>query len=84
MTSRKENLDGYSSPYCLTNDELSTEEMSILGGVPVFILSDTMPMEFSCSVSPYEDSSPILPPSMTCLPMKSRPVRKVPAVRITA
>ena len=31
MTSRKENLEGSSSPYCLTNDELSTEEMSILG-----------------------------------------------------
>ena len=57
--------------------------MSILGGVPVFILSVLTPIETSCSVSPWEDNSPILPPSIIVRPINNLPLRKVPAVRIT-
>ncbi len=38
--------------FCETRHEVSTEDMSILGGVPVFILAVPTPISTSCSVKP--------------------------------
>ena len=54
------------------------------GGVPVFMRPTVKPSCASCSVMPLAGGSETRPPGVCTLPTCIRPLRKVPAVRITA
>ncbi|MBA7622003.1 hypothetical protein ES703_29374 [subsurface metagenome] len=72
------------SPGCLINLEKLTVFPSILGGVQVLSLSILRPIFFRLSESLSAGNSPILPAGKDTLPMRIRPLKKVPVAKMIA
>ena len=64
--------------------EKSMVRSSRRGGVPVFMRPTLTPSDASCSVMPVAGGSETRPPGVLTVPTCINPLRKVPAVRITA
>ena len=62
--------------------EKSIEEVSILGGVPVFNLASPRSKDLKQFASILDDFDFFLPPSSSSSPVNSLPFKKVPAVKI--
>ena len=71
------------SPSCTSISEKSTDRLSILTGVPVFILALRIPCLVMLWVKLGTAGSAIRPPAIIFLPICRRPLRNVPAVTIT-
>ena len=71
------------SPGCTSRAEKSIEDVSILGGVPVFSLASPRSKDFRQFARIFDDFDSFLPPSSSSSPVNNFPFKKVPAVKIT-
>ena len=70
------------SPGCTSRTEKSIEDVSILGGVPVFSLASPRSKDFRQFARIFDDFDFFLPPSSSSSPVNNLPFKKVPAVNI--
>jgi hypothetical protein len=70
------------SPGWTSNAEKSIEDVSILGGVPVFSLASPRSKDLKQFASIFDDFDFFLPPSSSSSPVNNFPFKKVPAVKI--